>query len=120
MPPTLARQTTTGNVPSGQVLTYTTFGGAGAFGARLQSNPGFTGYLITIANFQYAHGFADVTDLGARNFGTGYLALVIPDPTGLITNGLPTRLATPATCGAANNAAGPLAGCLSTGENLSQ
>jgi hypothetical protein len=42
--------------------------------------PGFSGYMIAVCNFQYAHGFAFVSDLGARNLAMGYLALVIPDP----------------------------------------
>jgi hypothetical protein len=42
--------------------------------------PGFQGYMIAICNFQYAHGFAFISDLGARNLAMGYLALVIPDP----------------------------------------
>jgi hypothetical protein len=39
--------------------------------------PGFQGYMIAICNFQYAHGFAFVSDVGARNLAMGYLALVI-------------------------------------------
>jgi len=42
--------------------------------------PGFQGYMIAVCNFQYAHGFAFISDLGARNLAMGYLALVIPDP----------------------------------------
>jgi hypothetical protein len=42
--------------------------------------PGFNGYMIAVCNFQYAHGFAFVSDVGARNLAMGYLALVIPDP----------------------------------------
>jgi len=42
-------------------------------------NSGFQGYLIAVCNFQYAHGFAFITDVGARNLAMGYLALVIPD-----------------------------------------
>jgi hypothetical protein len=76
---------------------------------------GFSGYMIAVCRFQYAHGFAFVSDLGARNLAMGYLALVIPDPTSS-TNG---RLATPNPCGGANSNAGPLQGCQSTGENLS-
>jgi len=41
--------------------------------------PGFNGYVIAVCNFQYAHGFAFVSDLGARNLAMGYLALVISD-----------------------------------------
>jgi hypothetical protein len=42
--------------------------------------PGFQGYMIAVCNFQYAHGFAFVSDVGARNLAMGYLALIIPDP----------------------------------------
>jgi hypothetical protein len=42
--------------------------------------PGFQGYMIAVCTFQYAHGFAFISDLGARNLAMGYLALVIPDP----------------------------------------
>ncbi len=39
--------------------------------------PGFNGYVIAVCNFQYAHGFAFVSDLGARNLAMGYLADII-------------------------------------------
>jgi len=42
--------------------------------------PGFQGYMIAVCQFQFAHGFAFISDLGARNLAMGYLALVIPDP----------------------------------------
>jgi len=38
---------------------------------------GFTGYIIAVCNFQYAHGFAFISDLGTRNFAMGYLADII-------------------------------------------
>src|SRR5205085_12423931 len=79
--------------------------------------PNFQGYIIAICNFQYAHGFAFISDLGARNLAMGYLALVIPDP-GSNSANTPNRTATPGTCGAANQFAGPLSGCISTGEAL--
>jgi len=60
----------TGNIASGTV--YTALASIAA--------PGFNGYMIAVCNFQYAHGFAFVSDLGARNLAMGYLALVIPDP----------------------------------------
>jgi hypothetical protein len=43
--------------------------------------PNFQGYAIAVCNFQFAHGFAFVSDLGARNLAMGYLSLVIPDAT---------------------------------------
>lgn len=42
--------------------------------------PNFQGYVIAVCQFQYAHGFAFISDLGARNLAMGYLALIIPDP----------------------------------------
>lgn len=42
------------------------------------SAAGFQGYMIAVCNFQLAHGFAFVSDVGARNLAMGYLALVLP------------------------------------------
>jgi len=42
--------------------------------------PGFQGYLIADCAFQYAHGFAFITKVGAVDLAEGYLALIIPDP----------------------------------------
>jgi len=36
--------------------------------------PGFQGYMIAVCPFSYAHGFAFISDLGARNLAMGYLA----------------------------------------------
>jgi hypothetical protein len=70
--------------------------------------PNFQGYVIAVCNFQYAHGFAFVSDLGARNLAMGYLALIIPDP---------PRAAFPFDC--ANGANSPsIAGCVASGEQL--
>jgi len=57
----------TGNIATGTV--YTTLASASA--------PGFTGYMMALCNFQYAHGFAFISDIGARNLAMGYLALVV-------------------------------------------
>jgi len=61
------------------VLPGTTFVGLTS-GILSSVTGGFTGYLIAQCRFQYAHGFAFVSDLGARNLAMGYLALIIPDP----------------------------------------
>jgi hypothetical protein len=37
----------------------------------------WSGYMIALCNFQYAHGYASVTDVGVRNIMASYLALVI-------------------------------------------
>jgi hypothetical protein len=50
--------------------------------------PGFSGYMIANCNFQYAHGFAFVSDVGARNLAMGYLALIFFNSTNLSRNGL--------------------------------
>ena len=42
--------------------------------------PNFQGYMFAVCNFQFAHGFAFISDVGARNLAMGYLAIVIPDP----------------------------------------
>jgi hypothetical protein len=42
--------------------------------------PNFSGYVIAQCAFQFGHGFAFISDFGARNLAMGYLALVIPEP----------------------------------------
>jgi len=42
--------------------------------------PGFQGYMFAVCNFQFAHGFAFISDVGARNIAMGYLAVVLNDP----------------------------------------
>ena len=37
--------------------------------------PNFQGYVIAVCNFQYAHGYAAISDVGIRNFLSSYLAL---------------------------------------------
>jgi len=69
----------TGNIATGTV--YTTLASTSA--------PGFSGYMMALCNFQYAHGFAFISDIGARNLAMGYLALVV-------NNGSVTRSGAPA------------------------
>jgi hypothetical protein len=66
--------------------------------------PSFQGYMFAVCNFQYAHGFASVGDVGFRNLMTTYLALIIPDPAGFSSG----RSASPACQG--------IAGCTNSGE----
>ena len=51
-----------------------------------QMFPGFQGYLIAVCNFQYAHGYAAVTDLGLRGLFSSYLALELNPCGGYCTN----------------------------------
>jgi len=55
---------------------------AGTVYANLASvmAPGFEGYVIVDCQFQYAHGFAFITQIGTFLGTEGYLALIIPDP----------------------------------------
>jgi hypothetical protein len=70
----------TGTISAGDVYAWSVYNGDGTAG-----NPGvtnFTGYLIARCNFQYAHGYAFVSNLGLTSPGTfaqSYVALVIPD-----------------------------------------
>jgi hypothetical protein len=63
---------TTPSIATGTV--YTTLASASA--------ANFQGYMIAVCNFQLAHGFAFVSDIGARNLAMGYLALVLPTVVG--------------------------------------
>jgi hypothetical protein len=62
-------------VTTPSVASGTTYAGL----ASVQA-PNFQGYMIAVCNFQFAHGFAFVSDVGARNLAMGYLALIIPGP----------------------------------------
>jgi len=60
----------TGNIAAGTVWANT-----------LQTiAPNFQGYMFAVCNFQFAHGFAFISDVGARNLAMGYLAVVLNDP----------------------------------------
>jgi hypothetical protein len=50
--------------------------------------PGFQGYMIADCNFDFAHGFAFVSDVGAQKLAMGYLPLVLSDKTRTPTEGL--------------------------------
>jgi hypothetical protein len=68
-PTTPPGPTSTGNIAAGTVW-------ANTLGTIA---PNFQGYMFAICNFQFAHGFAFISDVGARNLAMGYLALIIPD-----------------------------------------
>ncbi|MCW5964887.1 MAG: hypothetical protein KIT83_12685 [Bryobacterales bacterium] len=59
-------------------------GPAGQDDGALESAPGFQGYGIASCEFQYAHGYAFISDVNAQQLAQGYLALIIPDRTGYI------------------------------------
>jgi hypothetical protein len=85
--PATAAQTTP-VIAAGEQLAFTLSSGGGVVGTAktcaavgpLQcAAPGFHGYIIAVCDFQFAHAFAFVSDLGASKVAHGYLALVIPD-----------------------------------------
>jgi hypothetical protein len=80
-------QTTNAPVPGGQQLLFTLSGG-GNFG--IAATPGFQGYIIAQAQFQYCHAFAYISAQGALptspGASIGYLGLVM-DAGGLIRTG---------------------------------
>jgi hypothetical protein len=71
---------TTPSIAAGTVYTNTV--------SALAAN-GYVGYMFALCNFQYAHGFAFVSDVGARNLAMGYLALVINGTVTTRNNGSP-------------------------------
>ena len=70
----LPNSQTSGTVNEGSQLVATLSGG-GNLGVA--ATPGFQGYMIASCNFQYGHGFAFISDLGASRVAEGYLALVM-------------------------------------------
>jgi len=54
--------------------------------------PGFQGYIIAVANFQFCHGFAFISDVGAQKLAEGYLAIQLDVPGVTIIPGAPTGL----------------------------
>ncbi len=95
--------TTAPTTPPGPTDTGSIAGGTIYVNTAQALVPNFQGYMIAVCNFQYAHGFAFISDVGARNLAMGYLAVVLPDP------GTSARLAAPGACLG-------VSGCTSAGE----
>ena len=60
---------------TGTIAAGTTFTGQSS--ATNMAGAGFTGYMFALCNFQFAHGYAAITDVGVRNILSSYLALVV-------------------------------------------
>ncbi|MBV8818787.1 MAG: hypothetical protein JO022_10560, partial [Acidobacteriaceae bacterium] len=71
-----AAQTST-VVAAGTELVFTLSNG-GDHGVA--ATPGFQGYIIAQAQFQYCHAFAFISDLGAQRLAEGYLAIQLDIP----------------------------------------
>jgi hypothetical protein len=65
-------QYVTASIPSGNNTASTTY-------AFLASSiaPNFQGYIVALCQFQLAHGYAFISDLGAQKLAHGYLALIL-------------------------------------------
>jgi hypothetical protein len=72
---------TSNSIAAGQELVFDAYSGNTA--QNIQATANFTGYVIASANFQYCHGFAFISDLGAQKLAEGYLAIVL-NPGGLV------------------------------------
>jgi len=64
-------------ITGGQEVIFTLSNG-GNFG--VPATPGFEGYIIAQANFQFCHGFAFISDVGAQKLAEGYLAISLDVP----------------------------------------
>jgi hypothetical protein len=84
--------TTAPTTPPGPTSTGSIAGGTIYVNTAQTLVPNFQGYMIAVCNFQYGHGFAFISDVGARNLAMGYLAVVLPDP------GTGSRPASPGGC----------------------
>jgi len=84
-----ATQVTTSSVPAGSELIFTVSNG-GNYG--ILATPGFEGYIIARADFQYCHGFAFISDAGAQKLAEGYLAISLDVPVVTVNPALPTGL----------------------------
>jgi hypothetical protein len=75
-PPTTTREETDRDVAAGETITLVLSSGGGL---GLAGNPNFQGYIIAQCDFQFAHGFAFITDgpIGQARVAEGYLALVL-------------------------------------------
>jgi hypothetical protein len=83
--PTQAQQVTP-DIPTGCIYTMTLSGGGNV--ANCANGPtgtvpalaGFQGYLIAQADFQFCHGYAFITDMGAHQLAEGYIAIQLDAP----------------------------------------
>jgi len=74
-------------IPAGAFAAFTLSGG-GAVATdgtvtvvdnEIAAFPGFAGYMIAHCRFQYAHGYAFISDMGAQKLAQGYIALVLDE-----------------------------------------
>jgi hypothetical protein len=90
--PAPSAQTTNADVAAGKQLLFVLSSGGGL---GITGTPGFQGYIIAQCRFQYAHGFAFITDgpIGQARVAEGYLALVMDQNVGTRTGSISEVLA---------------------------
>jgi hypothetical protein len=71
---------TSKSITGGQFIAWTL-----GSGGDVPATPNFTGYAIASCNFQYAHGFAFISDTRVEKVSHGYLALVMDESIGTRT-----------------------------------
>jgi hypothetical protein len=73
---------TTPEVPAGDYAIWSLYMGGTVkmAGGDIAATPGFEGYVIARCRFQYAHGYAFISDLGAQKVAQGYVALILDAP----------------------------------------
>ena len=64
---------TTPVIESGKTYAFSLFAGS----ADVPATPEFIGYIIAVCDFQYAHGYAFISNVGAGAYAQGYVALVM-------------------------------------------
>lgn len=102
-------QTTTATVAAGAYVVSNMLFNGGLQGDANPIAPGsFSGYVIAVCNFQFAHGFAYITDrnAGSSTGSAGYTALIIPDWSLVNTDGSKARSASPSSAAGANTGEG--------------
>ncbi len=72
-------------IPAGEhaIWTLSSGGTVQTSGGTIAAVPGFQGYVIAHCEFQMAHGYAFISDLGASKLAQGYLALIMDEQFGL-------------------------------------
>lgn len=60
---------TTGSLPAGEQWTFNVS----------SQRPGFQGYMMVGCDFQFAHGYAFISDFGSTRLAQGYQAMVLPE-----------------------------------------
>jgi len=73
-----------GVIEAGAMLSFTLSNGGNH---AIAATPGFQGYMIVSCDFQYAHGFAYINDVGQNKVAEAYLGLILDQTPALVRYG---------------------------------